>query len=176
MNIRTLLLDKNWQPIKLITWESAIKLLVSEKAQTVSEYTDQKVRSATKSFSIPAILRTNAVSQHNPAKVACTSSNVFVRDKNSCAYCGEKMVKSQLTVDHIVPLVQGGKWEWINLITACRPCNQRKGGRTPKQAGMNLLYKPKEPRWSIMFNIRLSKNDKVEYWRDYLYGLDFSIE
>lgn len=170
---KTLLLDKNWQPVRVISWENAIRLLVSEKAQTVTEYPGIRVRSATKAFSIPAVLRSESVSLYNSRKVACTSNNIFLRDKKTCAYCGLKYKKSELTIDHVTPLVQGGKWEWKNLITACRPCNQRKGGRTPLQARMELLFKPKEPGWSLLFNIKLSKSDPIDYWVDYLYGIDF---
>ena len=170
--VKTLLLDKNWQPVRLISWEFAMKLLVSEKAHTVTEYQDIKVRSSTRSFHVPAILRTESVSLYNPRRVSCTASNVFLRDKSACAYCGLKKSKSELTVDHVVPLVQGGQWEWKNLITACRRCNQRKGGRTPREAGMNLLFQPKEPGWSLMFTIKITKSDPLHYWQDYLYGLD----
>jgi 5-methylcytosine-specific restriction endonuclease McrA len=170
---KTLLLDKNWQPVRVISWESAIRLLVTEKAHTVTEYPGIKVRSETKAFSIPAVMRTESTSLYNGRKIACTSGNIFLRDKKTCAYCGIKWRKSELTVDHVVPLVQGGLWEWKNLITACRPCNQRKGGRTPTQAKLDLLYKPKEPGWSLLFTIKLSKTDPISFWSDYLYGIDF---
>lgn len=173
-NPKALLLDKNWQPVRLITWENAMRLLVTNKATIVTEYPDIKIRSATKVFSLPAVLRSESGSVYDGnRKISCTAVNVFLRDKKICAYCGQKVAKSELTIDHVVPQVQGGLWEWKNLITACRPCNQKKGGRTPAQAKMDLLFKPKEPGWSLLFTIKLSKKDPIKFWSDYLYGIDF---
>jgi len=70
---------------------------------------------------------------------------LFRRDDNLCMYCGQQFVNSQLTRDHIVPRVQGGKDRWTNVVTACQRCNHFKGGRTPEQAGMELLAVPFEP-------------------------------
>ena len=41
--------------------------------------------------------------------------------------------------------MRGGGTTWTNLVTACRDCNQRKGGHTPEQAGMALLRRPFAP-------------------------------
>lgn len=70
-----------------------------------------------------------------------SKSGVLRRDGNVCAYCGDE----GSTVDHIVPVSQGGESEWYNTITACQPCNARKGARTPEDAGMVLLYEPLVP-------------------------------
>ncbi len=69
---------------------------------------------------------------------------LFLRDRLTCAYCGEVRPERDLSADHIVPQAQGGSWEWMNLVTACR-CNGIKGNRTPEQAGMPLLYLPYVP-------------------------------
>lgn len=169
---KTLLLDKNWQPIKIISWKCALNLLFLKKAHTVSEYPDLKVRSTSKAFSVPAILRSESTPVRVPRRTPCTSANIFLRDKNLCAYCGVRKSKSDLTVDHVIPIVQGGEWDWKNLISACRKCNQKKGGRTPKQAGMKLLFQPKEPGWSLVFALKISKSDPIHFWQDYLYGLE----
>lgn len=66
---------------------------------------------------------------------------VLQRDANTCAYCGEV----GLTLDHVVPLCQGGRSNWENTVAACRDCNQHKRGRTPEQAGMRLLWQPRSP-------------------------------
>jgi hypothetical protein len=70
---------------------------------------------------------------------------LFNRDRQLCAYCGSRLPSSQLTRDHVVPVSQGGRDVWMNVVTACRPCNQRKSGRTPEQARMALLYAPYIP-------------------------------
>ncbi|GAB4177273.1 MAG: HNH endonuclease [Rhodocyclaceae bacterium] len=70
---------------------------------------------------------------------------LFHRDRHLCAYCGGIFQTARLTRDHIVPVSAGGRNAWMNVVTACRSCNQRKSGRTPEQAGMQLLYAPYVP-------------------------------
>ncbi len=70
---------------------------------------------------------------------------LFRRDGHFCMYCGGCFTDRELTRDHIVPKVQGGVDRWHNVVAACRRCNHFKGGRTPEQAGMELLAIPFEP-------------------------------
>ena len=55
---------------------------------------------------------------------------IFTRDDFRCAYCGEQFDAESLTVDHVQPRMRGGDGSGGNLVTACAPCNARKGGRT----------------------------------------------
>ena len=61
---------------------------------------------------------------------------LFKRDANLCMYCAQQFQTRDLTRDHITPLSQGGRDVWTNVVTACRRCNNHKGGRTPEQAGV----------------------------------------
>ena len=70
---------------------------------------------------------------------------LFRRDFNMCLYCGETFLPRDLSRDHVTPLVQGGADHWTNSVTACKRCNHHKGGRTPEQAGMQLLAIPFAP-------------------------------
>jgi hypothetical protein len=70
---------------------------------------------------------------------------LFRRDRDTCAYCGERFERRALTRDHIVPKARGGRDAWTNVVTACRLCNTRKACRTPEEARMPLLYVPYEP-------------------------------
>ncbi|MDR3159843.1 MAG: HNH endonuclease [Zoogloeaceae bacterium] len=74
-------------------------------------------------------------------------SNAFLfrRDRNTCAYCGGRFAFRDLSRDHVIPRVQGGKDIWSNVVTACRACNQKKGGRKPEEARMPLLFVPYAP-------------------------------
>lgn len=74
-----------------------------------------------------------------------SNRELFHRDRHICGYCGGELPGSRLTRDHIQPVSQGGKDIWMNVVTACRACNQTKSGRTPEQAGMELLYAPYVP-------------------------------
>ena len=51
---------------------------------------------------------------------------VFKRDKFTCQYCGREAPDVIFEVDHIVPVVEGGDNELLNLITSCRDCNRGK--------------------------------------------------
>jgi 5-methylcytosine-specific restriction endonuclease McrA len=71
-----------------------------------------------------------------------TRFNVFLRDKFTCQYCGDK---KDLTFDHLLPKSKGGVTDWENVITACSTCNVKKGGRLYPVSGMNLYKKPFRP-------------------------------
>jgi hypothetical protein len=74
-----------------------------------------------------------------------SNRELFHRDRNICGYCGGELSATKLTRDHIIPVSQGGRDTWMNVVTACRACNQRKSGRTPEQSGVELLYAPYVP-------------------------------
>jgi hypothetical protein len=74
-----------------------------------------------------------------------SNRELFHRDRHICAYCGDELPGQRLTRDHVVPVSHGGRDMWMNVVTACRSCNQLKSGRTPEQAGMELLYAPYVP-------------------------------
>ena len=70
---------------------------------------------------------------------------LFRRDQLVCLYCGEQFPHSMLSRDHVNPLSQGGADTWANVVTSCKRCNNHKAGRTPEQAGMQLLAIPFTP-------------------------------
>jgi 5-methylcytosine-specific restriction endonuclease McrA len=74
-----------------------------------------------------------------------SNSALFRRDACMCLYCGASFSPLALSRDHVTPLVQGGNDHWNNVVTACKRCNHHKGGRTPEQAGMQLLAIPFTP-------------------------------
>src|SRR5207248_1607704 len=95
-------------------------------------------------------------------------ANIFLRDQNTCQYCGDFFNKAQLTLDHVIPIVQGGRKCWENIVTACKPCNQKKGGRTPVQAGFQLIRKPRQPHWLPSASLQLGITKTPERWQIYL--------
>jgi 5-methylcytosine-specific restriction endonuclease McrA len=70
---------------------------------------------------------------------------LFKRDAYLCLYCGHRFLSRLLSRDHVTPLSQGGQDSWNNVVTACKRCNNHKAGRTPEQAGMELLAVPFVP-------------------------------
>ena len=103
-----------------------------------------------------------------------TRFNLFLRDRFACQYCG---AEKDLTFDHVMPRRLGGRTTWENIITACAPCNMRKGGRTPAQAHMQPLLHPIRPTsWQlIQHGKKFPPNYLHETWRDWLYW-DIELE
>lgn len=90
---------------------------------------------------------------------------LFRRDANVCMYCAERFSTSELTRDHIKPLSQGGTDVWTNVVTACRRCNNHKGGRRPEQASMQLVAVPFTPTYAeyIYLKGRRVLADQMQY-------------
>jgi hypothetical protein len=90
---------------------------------------------------------------------------LFRRDANVCMYCADRFSTSELTRDHIMPLSQGGTDRWSNVVTACRRCNNHKGGRTPEQANMQLVAVPFTPTYAeyIYLKGRRVLADQMQY-------------
>lgn len=100
------------------------------------------------------------------SKVILTNKTLFARDRNVCAYCGSRFGTHQkLSRDHILPKCYGGEDEWTNVVTACLPCNQKKGCKTLKEAKMELLYIPYEPSHyeNLLLQNRNILKDQMEY-------------
>lgn len=70
---------------------------------------------------------------------------LFRRDQSLCMYCGKQFPAFLLSRDHVKPLSHGGRDVWTNVVTACKRCNNFKAGRTPEQAGIQLLAIPFSP-------------------------------
>ena len=93
--------------------------------------------------------------------------NVFIRDRYTCQYCGEKPARPLLTIDHVVPKKHNGPETWENLVAACVTCNARKGDRPLEQAGLSLMRKPKRPN-NVTF-IRTFVGVSDQRWKPYLF-------
>lgn len=93
------------------------------------------------------------------------NKTLFRRDGNLCMYCSVQFMERDLTRDHIRPLSQGGADVWQNVVTACRRCNNHKGGRTPEQAHMQLIAVPFTPTYAeyIYLKGRRVLADQMEF-------------
>jgi 5-methylcytosine-specific restriction endonuclease McrA len=93
------------------------------------------------------------------------NKTLFRRDGNLCLYCGGLFLTKDLTRDHIRPISQGGEDIWPNVVTACRRCNNHKGGRTPEQAGLQLIAVPFTPNYAeyIYLKGRRVLADQMEF-------------
>lgn len=163
------MLNASFEPIHIVTWQRAIQLLFQGKVEVIEE-SEHEVRTVRFTIKVPAVLR---LLQYVPLRrkkelVRFSRINIFLRDQHICQYCGEYFSRVHLTLDHVIPIVQGGRKCWENIVTACKPCNQQKGGRTPMQAGMQLVRKPKQPNWLPSASLQLGIVRTPERWKIYL--------
>lgn len=167
---RTLLLNSTFEPLKVISWQRAITLLMQGKVEVI-DFHDREVRGVSVTFRLPSILRLLKLAKIRRAsrEVRFSRANIYQRDKYTCQYCGVRYPAEDLTFDHVTPQVQGGEAKWDNIVTACLCCNNRKGGRTPMQAGMRLIRQPIKPAWMPVVTLRLGIKNAPMSWRDYLY-------
>jgi 5-methylcytosine-specific restriction endonuclease McrA len=166
MEHRTLVLTKWFFPYQILGWQDAITQVYTGDAVVVAEYGDE-VRSPSVTWLCPAVIRlTTNVRPTRKAKFS--RFNVFTRDHFTCQYCGKQKKMAELTYDHMIPRKRGGRTVWDNIVTACKPCNSRKGSKTCDEVGMfpkNLPVKPKS--LPLVPPIRdLSR--APEEWHDYV--------
>jgi 5-methylcytosine-specific restriction endonuclease McrA len=132
---------------------------------------EQVLRSMSWSLPMPAVVRLTNFVRRRRRRIALTRRNIFVRDRHCCQYCARSFRVGELTIDHVVPRSQGGNASWENLATSCGPCNRKKGGRTPKQARMNLLTRPHRPDSLPMeYALNIANRNLPEAWGDFLAG------
>lgn len=99
--------------------------------------------------------------------------NILLRDNHACQYCGERLAKVDLNLDHVIPRSRGGLTTWENVVTSCHGCNLRKGGQTPEAAGLRLIRKPFRPTSIPFIDLSLRRRRYTE-WKPFLNLVDFS--
>jgi 5-methylcytosine-specific restriction endonuclease McrA len=144
--METLVLDCSYLPVARVTWQRAVTLLFQQKIEVVEEYEDKEIHAMTFSIKMPSIVRFIRAIRSRKKAIKFSRENVYSRDHGKCQYCANPIPRHEATYDHVVPRSQNGKTSWENVVIACCPCNQYKGGRTPAQAGMTLKVKPIKPK------------------------------
>ncbi len=182
-----LVLNRLWQAVNVCTAERALSLLYMGHAQVVyerdgafntfsfHEWCDfsgradevESVKTISIRIRVPRIILLLFFDRLPNKEVKFTRHNVFERDRNTCQYCGKKFERPELNIDHVVPRLQGGLTTWTNVVCSCIDCNARKGGRTPEQARMRLIRKPKKPRWRPFIEIQFARTPDHS-WRHFL--------
>ena len=153
--MQVLLLNAGYEPLAVIPFRRAVSLVLKERVDPACEDT-LTLQGVSWTLEIPVVVRLRHYI-NVPRRVAPWSRRaVLERDRYTCAYCGVQvgdrcwgygvLTRQDFTVDHILPRSRGGRNTWSNTVCACPRCNQRKGNRTPHQAGMRLLWEPKRPR------------------------------
>ena len=168
---QTLLLNATYEPLKVVHWQKAVTLMCQGKVEVISEYDHREVRSVKFSFRLPSVIRLLRYIRIKRTidYVPFSRANIYARDDHSCQYCGEVFATAELTFDHVVPVAQGGRKDWENIVTCCISCNRKKGGRTPAEAHMHLIRIPKRPALAPAIRIAVGLRNAPDSWRDYFY-------
>ncbi len=171
-----LVLNKLYMAVHIISVRRAICLLCKDAAEVVSL---EEGQFATYDFSTWRELseyRARHFRQEDDDWIRTVNSEIQVpRVIRLMAYEKLPFPTSELSLDHVIPRSQGGYNTWDNIVCACVGCNVRKGGRTPKQAGLTLIRKPEKPRRSPLLNLKLTHR-KYQSWRTFLENAYWSVE
>lgn len=183
-----LLLNADYSPVRVLDWRRAVTLIMADKATLVAPYAGRLIRSPSTTLPWPAVVNLKHYASHR-GKVRFNRQNVLARDGWSCQYCHRaprtasgSPINTTLTLDHVVPRSQSiegrvrlpwnGKrvavTSWSNVVTACRPCNQRKADKSLDAAGMRLRRLPRRPTAWEGVQLLFSRVTIPEEWKDYL--------
>lgn len=152
-----LLLNADWSPLTIVSWQRAIVWFFRNKNQInfgveiIDFYKDDYINGINnKKYPIPCIAKTKRYFKPIKQTLTFSRKNIFIRDSNTCQYCGKSFSINNLTYDHVIPKSQwnydkGSPTSWTNIVTACIDCNRKKGNKTPKQINMPLISLPVKP-------------------------------
>jgi len=180
MSNEILVLNKFWTPIRIVSFRNGIRLLFkyntdqTPKAYIISTKTyqafsweewmkikpenhDETLITSKCSLIRPKIITISTYTGTSKHKVLFNKRGVFQRDNSTCLYCGNQFKEQELSIDHVIPVSHGGKTNWLNCATACRPCNRKKGNKSLEKCKMNLKIQPYEPTWNQIFAEYLQK-------------------
>lgn len=165
-----LVLNHNYEPLNVCNIRRAVVLVITGKAEVLEGY-DVEVVSPRHRFEAPSVIRLSYMIRRPHPRVKLCRREVFIRDNYTCQYCGKQT--SDLTIDHVIPRSRGGGHSWENLVSACRSCNHRKGGKSPAEARFTLQRLPFEPKAGRYYSIQRALNSSInEDWLKFIPGFD----
>ena len=167
---QTLLLNASYEPLRVLNWQKAITLWCQGKVEVIAVH-DREIRAVSFSLKMPSVIRLLRFVRIRRRfdYVPFSRANIYARDRHTCQYCSQAFGTADLTFDHVVPVAQGGRKDWENIVTCCVTCNRQKGGRTPGEARMKLMRTPRRPNSAPAIRITIGLRNAPESWRDYLY-------
>ncbi|WP_114782368.1 HNH endonuclease [Botryobacter ruber] len=164
MREKVLILNQDYSAIAVCTVQKAFVLVYLDKAELVSKANGSLLHTVSKAYPVPSVIRLQRYVRVPYYGISMSRHNVLRRDNFTCQYCG---TGKNLTLDHVMPRSRGGETSWYNLVAACMRCNTRKGDRTPEEAGLKLLRKPRRP--SLHSFLQQHLNADNEDWQLYLH-------
>lgn len=168
MNKVVLVLNQNYEPLNICNVRRAIVLVIDGKAEVLEEQPGS-LASASRVFPSPSVIRMVYLIRRPHPRVKLTRREIFIRDNYTCQYCGRQ--GHDLTIDHVVPRSRGGPHTWENLVSACKACNHRKGGKLLADTRLTLHKTPIEPKAGLYYTIeRRLDSGVVESWLKFIPG------
>ncbi|MGH9613284.1 MAG: HNH endonuclease [Bryobacteraceae bacterium] len=163
-----LVLNASYEPINVCAARRAL-VLVLKGVASAEEHSHGQVHSARQALRVPSVIRLLEYRRIPQQTRALSRKNILMRDRYTCQYCHRTLPSGELTLDHVVPRSRAGETAWENLVACCHPCNNRKGSRTPDEAGMKLARVPKPFSLHTSRHLMrlLAKSD--DQWRKYLF-------
>ncbi len=168
---RVLLLNFSYEPLGTVGVARAMCLALKGTVFVEEYEADRVLRSARAEFRVPSVIRLRVYVNVRRRRQAASMKRlrIYVRDKFTCQYCGQREDARRLTLDHITPRAQGGRGVPENLATACLACNNRKGNRTPAQARMPLLTAQRALNVGLELVMLCHYAESRPEWRKYLF-------
>ena len=166
-----LVLNASYEPINICAARRAL-VLVLKGVASAEELSIHSVHSSRKAVTLPTVIRLLEYRRIPHQTRALSRKNILMRDRYTCQYCHKTLPSSEMTLDHVIPRSRAGESTWENLVACCHKCNNRKGSRTPDEAGMKLarLPRPFSLHTSRHLMRLLGKGD--DQWRKYLFYSD----
>jgi 5-methylcytosine-specific restriction endonuclease McrA len=192
LNQHVLVLNRLWQAVNICTAKRALTLLFEGRAQVVMDGADgsfhtfdfnawqdlserephpESIHTISFRIRVPRVILLMLFDRQPKKEVKFTRHNIFERDKNTCQYCGGAFDRKDLNLDHVIPRDRGGPTTWENIVCSCVLCNTRKGNRTPSEANMHLIRKPRRPKWRpfVQLNVGMPHHDSWKHFVDLAY-------
>ncbi|MGH9862933.1 MAG: HNH endonuclease [Candidatus Acidiferrales bacterium] len=168
MHTPVLVLNATYEPVHVTAVRRAIVLVLKGVARTEEE-NHAEVHSPSVTLRVPSVIRLLEYRRIPLQTRALSRKNILLRDRNTCQFCGQIFPAAELTLDHVIPRSRGGTTSWDNLVACCYRCNNIKGDRTPEEAELTLIRKPRP--YNLHTNRHLMRllGRAEEKWRKYLF-------
>lgn len=165
--IAVLFLDAEWRPLRIEPWQRAIADLFLGKVEVIEYSRDRTIQGVSRTYPLPSVVRVLRRFRRDRLRIKFSRVNIYARDGFRCQYCGERFMTEDLTFDHVVPRSRGGRTSWDNVVACCIGCNKAKADRTPAEAGLRLLSRPRKPAYLPAVTVRMNVADVPPEWRAY---------
>ena len=163
-----LVLNASYEPINICAARRAL-VLVLKGVASAEEVTAHAVHSTRRAVALPSVIRLLEYRRIPHQTRSLSRKNILMRDRYTCQYCHRTLPSGELTLDHVVPRSRAGESAWENLVACCNPCNNRKGSRTPEEAGMRLARQPRPFSLHTSRHLMRLLGKSDDQWRKYLF-------